>query len=212
MARSYRVRGQVSKAGPYARRQRTSCATAGPPGPAVAVRPTCTRGATRPTTSEADMAGDREAQLDARVHAIAAPLAEEDGLELEEVEIRGHRGSRKVRLVVHAESGLDIDEIARLSRRVGGALDDEDVVAGSYTLEVTSPGADRPLRTARDFARNIGREVRVAIGGGGDDESTTETVGRVDAVDDEQIQLSVDGSEVTVPLRDVDHGTVVLPW
>jgi ribosome maturation factor RimP len=158
------------------------------------------------------MAQERDAQLDARIRAIAAPIVEGDGLDLEEVEVRGQRGSRKVRLVVHAEEGLDIDVIARLSRRVGAALDEQDVVAGSYMLEVTSPGVDRPLRTARDFARNVGREVRVARRAEVVVDGPTESVGTLDAVDDEQIQLRVDGTEVTIPLRDVDHGKVVLPW
>ena len=158
------------------------------------------------------MAQERDAQLDARIRAIAAPIVEGDGLDLEEVEVRGQRGSRKVRLVVHAEEGLDIDVIARLSRQVGSALDEQDVVAGSYMLEVTSPGVDRPLRTARDFARNVGREVRVARRAEAVVDGAVEAVGTVDAVDDEQIQLTVDGTEVTIPLRDVDHGKVVLPW
>ncbi len=156
------------------------------------------------------MAQEDDAQLDARIHAIAAPIATADGLDLEEVEVRGHRGSRKVRLVVHADDGLDIDQIARLSRRVGDALDEQDVVAGSYMLEVTSPGADRPLRTARDFARNIGREVRVLRRA--EAEGPGEAVGTLEAVEDEQIQLKVDGAAVTVPLGDIDHGKVVLPW
>jgi ribosome maturation factor RimP len=158
------------------------------------------------------MAQERDAQLDARIRAIAAPIVEGARLDLEEVEVRGQRGSRKVRLVVHAEEGLDIDVIARLSRRVGAALDEQDVVAGSYMLEVTSPGVDRPLRTARDFARNVGREVRVARRAEVVVDGPTESVGTLDAVDDEQIQLRVDGTEVTIPLRDVDHGKVVLPW
>lgn len=158
------------------------------------------------------MAQERDAQLDARIHAIAAPIVEGAGLDLEEVEVRGQRGSRKVRLVVHAEEGLDIDVIARLSRRVEAALDEQDVVAGSYMLEVTSPGADRPLRTARDFARNVGREVRVALRAEAVEAGAAETVGTVDTVEDEQVRLTVDGTAVTIPLRDVDHGKVVLPW
>lgn len=158
------------------------------------------------------MAQERDAQLDARIHAVASPVVEARGLDLEEVEVRGHRGSRKVRLVVHADEGLDIDAIARISREVGVALDEDDVVAGSYTLEVTSPGADRPLRTARDFARNVGREVRVTLRPEVADGTAGEAVGTVDQVDDERIQLKADGTEVAIPLRDVDHGKVVLPW
>lgn len=156
------------------------------------------------------MARERDAQLDARIHAIAEPLAAADGLDLEEVEVRGQQGSRKVRLVVHADEGLDIDQIARLSRRVGDALDEQDVVAGRYMLEVTSPGADRPLRAPRDFARNVGREVRVVRRD--EAEGARETVGSLEAVDEDEIRLRVDGTEVAIPIGDVDHGKVVLPW
>ncbi len=148
-------------------------------------------------------------ELGARIHGIAAPVTDGLGVELEEVEVRGQKGSRKVRLVVHAEGGLDIDVIARVSRRVGEALDEQDVIDGAYTLEVTSPGADRALRSARDFARNLGREVRVthlAESGGG------ETVGTLMAVDEDEVRLEVEASEVAIPLGNVDHGKVVLPW
>jgi ribosome maturation factor RimP len=158
------------------------------------------------------MARISDAELDARIHAIAAPCTDELGVELEEVEVRGQQGSRKVRLVVHAEDGLDIDVIARVSRRVGEALDEQDVVKGGYTLEVTSPGADRPLRTARDFARNRGREVRVTRLADTEVAGDRETVGTLTAVDENEVRLEVDGAEVTIPLRDVDHGKVVLPW
>lgn len=158
------------------------------------------------------MTPDRDAQLDARVREAALPVVSEAGLELEEVEIRGHRGSRKVRLVVYAEDGLDAEVIAEVSRRVGETLDEQDVVAGGYTLEVTSPGADRPLRTPRDFARNLGREVRVTLRAGDGGAGSREAVGVVNAADDEEIRLEVDGAEVTIPVGDVDHGKVVLPW
>jgi ribosome maturation factor RimP len=158
------------------------------------------------------MARISDAELDARIHDLAAPCADELGVELEEVEVRGQRGSRKVRLVVHAEHGLDVDVIARVSRRVGEALDEQDVVEGGYTLEVTSPGADRPLRTARDFARNRGREVRITRRADADVTGGRETVGTLTAVDEDEVRLEVDGAEVTIPIGDVDHGKVVLPW
>jgi ribosome maturation factor RimP len=156
------------------------------------------------------MARISDAELPARIHEIAAPLAADLGLELEEVDVRGQRGSRKVRLVAYADDGLDVDRIARLSRTVGEALDEQDVVAGSYTLEVSSPGADRPLRRPRDFVRNAGREVRVTHRGDGDE--TRETVGVVERADEDELRLRVDGADVAIPFGDVEHGKVVLPW
>lgn len=161
------------------------------------------------------MAGDRNApQGDAAlidaVQQLAEPLAEAEGVELLEVEVKGQRNRRLVRLVADAEDGLDVDRIARISRAVGDALDEQDLVPGAYTLEVTSPGADRPLRTPRDFDRNRGREVRVVrreeLAG------PRELRGRVAEVADDRLVLTVEGEDRVIPLDEVAHGKVVLPW
>jgi ribosome maturation factor RimP len=153
---------------------------------------------------------EADARLAARVHDLVAPFADEAGAELLDVEIRGQGPRQVVRLVTDADGGLDIDTIARLSREAGDALDEADLIPGSYTLEVTSPGADRPLRTPRDFARNVDREVRVLRRE--DLEGDRELVGTVQRADDDGVTLLVDGDELTVPLDEVDHGKVVLPW
>jgi ribosome maturation factor RimP len=148
----------------------------------------------------------------ARVRELALPVADELGVEVLDVVLAGARGRRVVRIVadtadVTAGSGLDVGTIATLSRRLGGALDEHDVLPGAYTLEVTSPGVDRPLRTPRDFARNVGRDVRLVC-----TDDRDELAGTVVAADDEHLTLRIDGDEVEVPFADVDHGAVVLPW
>ncbi len=158
------------------------------------------------------MADDQ--QLAARVRALAAPLAEAAGLEVLDVVVRA-RGSRHlVRVTADSssldpEEGLGIDAAASLSRRLGAALDEHDPFPGAYDLEVSSPGADRPLRTARDFARNIGREVRLHHVDG---HEPRERRGNLVAVTEASLALAIDGADVDVLLEDVDHGTVVLPW
>jgi ribosome maturation factor RimP len=156
------------------------------------------------------MARTDDGQLPAAVQDLVAPLAAELGAELLDVEVKGQRERRLVRLVADAEGGLDIDVIATLSRRAGDALDEVDLIPGSYTLEVTSPGADRPLRRARDFARNTGRDVRVLRRE--DADGAREVTGTVVDVTDETVTLQQDDGEVTVPLDEVDHGKVILPW
>jgi ribosome maturation factor RimP len=156
-----------------------------------------------------------ERDLHGRISALASPHADELGVELVDVEVRGQRGSRVVRLVADADDGLDLDVIAELSRRVGGALDDApEVIPGAYTLEVTSPGVDRPLTSARQFQRNVGRDVRVVRTRAAIDRGEKgEVTGRLAAAADGQLTLRVDkGRELVVPLEDVDHGRIVLPW
>jgi ribosome maturation factor RimP len=159
------------------------------------------------------MARSDEAQLPARVHGLAADAADPLDVEILDVKVKGQRGRRLVRVTadrIDPAADLYVDTIARLSRRLGDLLDEQDVIAGAYTLEVTSPGADRPLTRVRDFQRNVGRDVRIVRAA--DREGPPEVTGTLVAVDDDEVTLEIDGGPVTVSLDDVDHGRVVLPW
>lgn len=140
------------------------------------------------------------------IAGLADPIVRAAGTDLEAIELRGQRGSRLVRIVVDRDGGVDVDLITALSRDLGDALDAGDLVEGRYTLEVSSPGATRPLRTGRDFDRNRGRPVRVSRLG------QPELTGTVITADDRAVTLEVDGEHLAVPLDEVDHGRVVLPW
>jgi ribosome maturation factor RimP len=160
-----------------------------------------------------------ETQLAERISALADDVASPLGVEVLDVVVKGSRGRRLVRVVadaaeLDADAGLDIDTIAKMSRQLGDALDEHDVVPGSFTLEVTSPGADRPLRRARDFARNVGREVRIDRTDAATDaaDGERELRGVLVAVDESTLTLEVADDRVELPLDHVDHGTVVLPW
>lgn len=152
------------------------------------------------------------AQLAATVRELAEPLAAELEVDLVDVEIKGQSGRHVVKVIADAlepGAGLDVDVIATLSRRLASSLEDDDPFPGAYTLEVSSPGATRPLRRGRDFVRNRGREVRLHLVAG---TSPGELVGEVVDADDEAVTLATRDGERVVPLADVDHGQVVLPW
>lgn len=151
------------------------------------------------------MVSGRDDRLEAAVADLAAPLVADVDVELVEVEVKGHPGSRVVRLVVDRDEGVDVETCATLSRDLGRALDDTELIAGRHTLQVTSPGVDRPLRTERDFARNVGRSVRIRHDGG-------EVAGIVTAAGAEGVTLDVDGDTVVIALADVDDARVLLPW
>lgn len=151
--------------------------------------------------------------LAGRIRELVAPVAEGLEVDLVEVEVKGAQGRRVVRLIADAldpAAGLDVEVIATLSRRAGEQLDEVDLVPGAYTLEVSSPGATRPLRRSRDFARNVGREVDVLRGEEHGDPRTVR--GEVTAADDEAVTLATADGEVRIPLAHIDHGKVVLPW
>ncbi|MFP4312230.1 MAG: ribosome maturation factor RimP [Nitriliruptoraceae bacterium] len=158
-----------------------------------------------PRSSDADL---REV-----VAALARPLAAALDLEVLEVVVNGAQGSRVVRIVVDTvatdpEAGVGIDEIARLTRELDEAIDREDPIPGAYTLEITSPGADRPLTRARDFARNRGRRVRVELAAEAGEELTGELV----EVTGSTLTIATDDGDRELPLDAVVRGHVVLPW
>lgn len=111
-----------------------------------------------------------------------------------------------VRITVDREDGVDLDACAAVSQSLSRLLDADDPISGHYTLEVTTPGADRPLRASRDFARNRGRQVRVRTADG-------EITGVVVRAEPEAAVLTLeDGSEANIPLASILDARVVLPW
>ena len=101
-----------------------------------------------------------EEQL-ARVEALALPIVSSLGMELVELEFRREGRSMMLRLYLDKPGGITLDDCAAVSRELSETLDVEDVVSERYTLEVSSPGLNRPLRKPADFARYAGRLVKV---------------------------------------------------
>jgi ribosome maturation factor RimP len=120
-----------------------------------------------------------------RVRAAVSPVVEHAGFDLEDLVVRPVGRRNVVRVVVDRDGGVDLDAIADVSRLVSDALDGSDAMgAGAYTLEVTSPGVDRPLTEPRHWRRAVGRLV-----------ATPAVTGRVVAADDEGVILDVDGTQ-----------------
>lgn len=94
---------------------------------------------------------------------------EEQGLELVEVEFSGGGNRAQLRLFIDKEGGVTLDDCAAASQVLGPVLDSCDFIESSYTLEVSSPGIDRPMRKPGDFERYIGESVTIrtdaAVGG-----------------------------------------------
>jgi ribosome maturation factor RimP len=95
--------------------------------------------------------------------ALLKPVVEGLGVELWELEYVPGRGNGLLRLYIDSEEGVTLDDCERVSRAVSELLDVEDPVPGHYTLEVSSPGLERPLRTAAHFARHVGERVFVEL-------------------------------------------------
>jgi ribosome maturation factor RimP len=96
-----------------------------------------------------------------RVTGLVEPLVASLGLELVDVEYRQEGRAMVLRLSVDREGGVSLDDCAQVSRELSEILDVEDFIQGYYTLEVSSPGLNRPLKKTADYERYRGRLVRV---------------------------------------------------
>ncbi|MFE9634412.1 ribosome maturation factor RimP [Streptomyces sp. NPDC006463] len=123
-----------------------------------------------------------------RLRGLLEPLVAAKGLDLEEIETSRAGKRRMLRIIVDSDEGVELDACAELSREVSDLLDETDVMGeDEYVLEVSSPGADRPLTEHRHYVRAIGRLVKFQLTGSG------ELIARVLDVDDEGLDLEVPG-------------------
>lgn len=142
-----------------------------------------------------------------RLLPLLEPVVEGAGAELEDLSITAAGRRSVVRVVVDRDGGVSLDDVADISRVVSEALDaldqqDPSLLGGSYVLEVSSPGVDRPLTAPRHWRRARGRLVRAVLRDG------DAVTGRVLAVDDDRVLLDSDGVQRGFALTDLERGTV----
>jgi ribosome maturation factor RimP len=134
-----------------------------------------------------------------RVRDVLTPVVSAAGFDLEDVAVTTAGRRHVVKVVVDRDGGLDLDAVAEVSRVVAAALDDSAATGDApYTLEVTSPGVDRPLTEPRHWRRARGRLVK-----------TGSVTGRVLDADDDRVRLELDGGETReFPYADLGAGKV----
>jgi ribosome maturation factor RimP len=140
---------------------------------------------------------------------LLEPTVRAAGLELVDVE----RKSGVVLVTVDRAGGVDLDALTEANRAVSAALDERDPIPGSYTLEVSSPGVERTLRTPAHFAKAVGETVSVKTRPQvpGDRRLT----GTLVAADDHGLELAVDGAAggpVRLSYTDIDRARTVFAW
>ncbi len=125
---------------------------------------------------------------ESKIADVIGPVITAAGLDLESVRVSAAGRRRVLRVVVDSDQGVSLDDAATISRQVSAALDSTPVMGDfPYTLEVSSPGVDRPLTDPRHWRRSVGRLVQVAAGDAGT------VTGRVVAADLDEVTLDVGG-------------------
>lgn len=141
-----------------------------------------------------------------QVRALVAPLLEAGGFELYDVEETG----AVLRVLVDRAGGIDLDAVAAATRIVSDALDEADALEGPTTLEVSSPGLERPLRTPAHFARALGSKISVKTAPGAAGERRFDGI-LVEASED-GITVEGDGGVRSVAYDEVERARTVFEW
>jgi len=132
-----------------------------------------------------------------KIFAIAYRVAEEHGVDVADIELLG-KGKLLLRVFIDKEGGVTLGDCEMFSKSLSAVLDIEDPFSGPFTLEVSSPGLDRPLKSLKDFEKNKEKLARIV---------TTEQVenqnviiGRIGDVRNGSITLLVNNRAVEIPL------------
>jgi ribosome maturation factor RimP len=139
--------------------------------------------------------------------AVIRPVVGAAGLDLEDIEFVSAGRRRILRVLVDKDGGVGLDDIAQLTHKVSSSLDCDNAMGDQpYTLEITSPGVDRPLTEPRHWRRNVGRLVKVS----GHDGSVV--VGRIVEADAAAATIDVSGSAEAISYPDVAKARIELEF
>jgi ribosome maturation factor RimP len=141
-----------------------------------------------------------------RVRAVVEPVVAAADLELYDVELAG----AVVRVLVDAAGGVDLAVLSEVTQAVSAALDADDPLPGRYTLEVSSPGLERKLRTPAHFTAAVGKQVRVRTVAGTEGERRVE--GTLTAADDEGVTVATGEGERRIGYDEVERARTVFEW
>jgi ribosome maturation factor RimP len=161
------------------------------------------------TTQDKDAANRRDPEV--LVRSVAERVAASSGLEFVDVEMkRGGKGP-VFQIFLDKPERISLDDLENASREISAILDVEDPIRRSYTLEVSSPGMTRPLKTARDFNRVIEKNIQVSFADAAEKSGVREIKGRLVAVTENEVRLiprdnkGREGAEIAVPFAALRH-------
>jgi len=151
-----------------------------------------------------------------QISELLAPTVQALGLELLGIEYLPAPGSATLRLYIDVQDAerdsrsVNIDDCEAVSREVSAQLDVEDPISGNYTLEVSSPGVDRPLFTLAQFARHQGESAKVVLKLPQDGRRRFQ--GAITRIEGDQIVFTVDGTALSVASDNIDKARLVPDW
>ena len=149
------------------------------------------------------------AELQENVSAAILPVLGTIGYDLVEISLVVSHGRRTLRVFIDKPGGVNVSDCANASRAMSAVLDEGDLLKGRYFLEVSSPGAERPLRSREDFERFIGRRARLKVKS---EEKGIEVIeGTIESLNKDILGFKLEnGTQITVPFGEIAKANLSL--
>jgi ribosome maturation factor RimP len=133
---------------------------------------------------------------------LTSPILVKHNLDLEEIEIRKTGNRQVVKVIIDKITGITLDDIALVTKQLSDKLDELNEITTPYTLEVTSPGVDRPLTERRHWQKNLNRLVKVDLQDG------RSLVGRISVIGDQQVTLIIKDKPIDLKFDQINRAVV----
>lgn len=141
--------------------------------------------------------------IENHIESMVKELLDRDDLFLIDVKITGHSDYRKILVLIDSDNGLDVGTCSSISKKLSIKLDDIDFPAEKYTLEVSSPGIDQPLRIKRQYLKNKEKTIKVLL------RNNEIKKGRLIQVNDNDIKVE---SEIKEKKKKVRYDQIIIPF
>jgi ribosome maturation factor RimP len=140
-----------------------------------------------------------------KILELVSDTISEEGFEIVELKLARYKNSSRIQFFLDSDNGIKIDDCARISKLVAPILDSSGLFRYGYTIEVSSPGLDRPLSVARDFRRRIGEDIEITF----NDTATVPIRGKLIEADDRYICLETAEGKSRYDLADIKVGKII---
>ena len=142
-----------------------------------------------------------------QLQAMLAPVVEALGYECWGVEFISQGRHSLLRVYIDHANGIQVDDCEKVSRQVSGVLDVEDPISSEYTLEVSSPGIDRPLFTLEQFAKHAGEQVKIKLRS--PFEGRRNFQGLLNGVEEQDVIVQADEHEYLLPVDSIEKANII---
>jgi len=144
-----------------------------------------------------------------KLYTIIRPLCENENIYLENISVHGDSKKRMVKIIVDTDEGITLNQCQDLSQKISELFFRKEIIDGDYRLEVSSPGADKPLEKSYEFRRSVGKDLHINYR---KNNAILSITGKLIAFSGDIITVQQKNNEISISLSDIEKANIKLKW